>query len=112
MADLILKRREIIKRNLDRGYFASIFSGTMESNAEAKAPVFMKDNDGVAQPIIVDTEKANWVDSKEYVTHWNSIKLTLDKEYGEDRSPAMAPSITNIESIQVLIQGNLEESRD
>ena len=39
------------------------------------------------------------------------VMKVIDKEFGEDRTPARAPSITNIESIQILIGSNLEEDR-
>lgn len=79
MGDLILKRRDIIKQNLERGYFASVFAGSMQANNDASTPQYCKDANGVDMNYIVDTEKANWVGTKEYTQHWNTIKTTLDK---------------------------------
>ncbi|MCK4826191.1 hypothetical protein KA005_61180, partial [bacterium] len=78
MENKILKKAEFQKLNLERGYDSSLFEGSMASNLDNTKPVFLKDNDGVRGPTVIDTEKANWIGSKEYIQHWNSIQATLD----------------------------------
>lgn len=79
MENIILKKADFQKLNLERAYDASLFEGSMATNLERKEPVFLADKDGIREPIIVDTEKANWVGTKEYAQHWNSIKAILAK---------------------------------
>lgn len=79
MENKILKKADVQKLNLERGYDASLFEGSMVTNLDANKPVYLADAKGQREPTIVDTEKANWVGTKEYEKHWNSIKVTLDK---------------------------------
>lgn len=79
MDNKILKKAEVQKLNLEKAYDASLFEGSMVANLEASSPAYLKNNKGMELNLVVDTEKANWVNTKEYQQHWNSIKVTLDK---------------------------------
>ncbi|MDA3938507.1 MAG: hypothetical protein PF693_04255 [Spirochaetia bacterium] len=76
--DLILRKKDFIKMNIERGYNGSIFEGSMAANLDRTDPVYLKDDKGVDMNFTVSTDKTNWVDSKEYVELWNGIKKDLD----------------------------------
>jgi hypothetical protein len=95
---LILKKEDVQKHNLDQAYSAALFSGSMAANMSANEPEFF--NDGT--DIIVDTEKANWVGTKEYQQHWNEIKVLLKDLKSKKKNTAQFPEATYYDLIEKI----------
>lgn len=79
MINKIVKKSDIVKRNLELAFENVVFKGSPQANVDAKDPLIVKKSNGEELAVLVEAKDAQWTGTKAYKQHWNEIKIKLEK---------------------------------